>query len=80
VSEIGLAAEQVCYIGDDLPDLPVVRWAGAGVAVANATSEVQSAADYVTERPGGAGAVRETLELILKTQRRWDDLLRAYDS
>jgi YrbI family 3-deoxy-D-manno-octulosonate 8-phosphate phosphatase len=79
VGELGFTASQVCYIGDDLPDLPVIRWAGWGVAVANATTEVREAAHHVTRLPGGEGAVRETLELILRTQRRWDELLRHYE-
>ena len=80
VSDLGLNAEQVCYIGDDLPDLPVIRWAGLGVAVANATPEVRESAAHVTRLAGGEGAVRETLELILRTQRRWDELLRHYET
>lgn len=80
VSDLGLTAEQVCYIGDDLPDLPVIRWAGLGVAVANATAEVRANAAHVTRLAGGEGAVRETLELILRTQRRWDELLRHYET
>ncbi|MFO0900981.1 MAG: HAD hydrolase family protein [Pirellulales bacterium] len=80
VAELGFTPEQVCYIGDDLPDLPVIRWAGLGVAVANATTEVREAAHHVTRLPGGEGAVREALELILRTQRRWDELLRHYET
>jgi len=80
VSDLGLTAEQVCYIGDDLPDLPVIRWAGLGVAVANATPEVRESAAHVTRLAGGEGAVRETIELILRTQRRWDELLRHYET
>ncbi len=80
VAELGFTPEQVCYIGDDLPDLPVIRWAGLGVAVANATAEVREAAHHVTRLPGGEGAVREALELILRTQRRWDELLRHYET
>jgi YrbI family 3-deoxy-D-manno-octulosonate 8-phosphate phosphatase len=80
VAELGFTPEQVCYIGDDLPDLPVIRWAGLGVAVANATPEVRQSAHHVTRLPGGEGAVREALELILRTQRRWDELLRHYET
>jgi len=76
--QLGLAPRQVCYIGDDLPDLPVVRAVGLGVAVADAAAEVRQAADYVTTAMGGAGAVRETIEMILKTQRRWDDVIQPY--
>ena len=78
LEELELSLPQVCYIGDDLPDLPAVRAAGLGVAVADAAPELRQGADYVTTAPGGAGAVRETIELILKTQRRWDDVIQPY--
>lgn len=78
LAELRLAPEQVCYIGDDLPDLAAVRYAGLGVAVSDATAEVRDAADYVTHVGGGRGAVRETIELILKAQRRWDDLVQTF--
>ena len=80
LSQLGLEPHQTCYIGDDLPDLPVIRAVGLGVAVADACSEVRQAAHYVTELGGGLGAVRETIEIILKAQRRWDDLIRKYNS
>ena len=79
-AELRLSAEQICYIGDDLPDLAAVRFAGLGVAVANACPELRKAADYTTSVPGGQGAVRETIELILKAQQRWDDILQQYDA
>ncbi len=75
---LGLTPAQVCYIGDDLPDLPVVRSVGLGVAVGDACPELIEAAAYVTKAPGGTGAVREVIELILKTQRRWDDVVQPY--
>lgn len=78
MAELGLRPEQVCYIGDDLPDLPVVRTAGLGIAVADACAELCQAAHHVTRAAGGAGAVREVVELILKTQRRWDDVIQPY--
>ena len=78
LAELRLTPAQVCYIGDDLPDLPVVRAVGLGVAVADACAELRQAAHYVTTLPGGAGAVRETIELILKAQARWEDLIQAY--
>ena len=77
-AELDLADEQVCYIGDDLPDLPVIRAVGLGVAVADAAAEVRQSADFVTDLPGGSGAVRETIEMILKAQRRWDDFVQTY--
>ncbi len=78
LQELQVAPERVCYIGDDLPDLAAVQYVGVGVAVADACPELQAAADYVTQRPGGHGAARETVEMILKAQRRWDDLIQTY--
>ena len=78
LAEHGLSPQQACYIGDDLPDLRVVRAVGLGVAVADACPELREAAAYVTQLPGGNGAVREVVELILKAQRRWDDVIQAY--
>ncbi len=67
--------EAVAYIGDDLPDLPLLRRAGLAVAVGNAVPEVKQAAHYVTARSGGQGAVREVIELILKAQGRWSEAI-----
>ena len=78
LGELQLSPSQVCYIGDDLPDLPAVRAVGFGVAVADGCAELRQAARYVTTLPGGCGAVRETVELILKAQSRWEDLIQAY--
>jgi 3-deoxy-D-manno-octulosonate 8-phosphate phosphatase (KDO 8-P phosphatase) len=75
---LDLQLHQICYIGDDLLDLPVVRRVGLGVAVADACAELRAAAAYVTTLPGGRGAVRETIEMILKAQRRWEDLVQRY--
>lgn len=68
--------EEVAYIGDDLPDVPVLRRANLAVAVANAAPEVKEAAHFVTSRSGGAGAVREVIELILKAQGKWTKAAR----
>ena len=78
--EVKLEPHQACYIGDDLPDLPAINAVGLGVAVADASAELRAAANYVTSLRGGEGAVRETIELILKSQRRWDDLIQKYTS
>jgi YrbI family 3-deoxy-D-manno-octulosonate 8-phosphate phosphatase len=78
LSELKLKPEQVGYIGDDLPDLPVVRYVGLGVAVADACAELKQAAHHVTTAAGGFGAVRETIELVLKSQRRWDDAIAGF--
>ncbi len=78
LEQLGLSPDKVAYIGDDLTDLPVIRYAGFGVAVANAVDEVKQYADYVTTRPGGSGAVREVIEYILKNSGRWQKLMARY--
>jgi len=78
IAQQGLQMEQVCYIGDDLSDLPVIRRVGLGVAVSDAANEVRTTADWVTETAGGCGAVRELIEMLLKSKNRWDDLIRRY--
>jgi 3-deoxy-D-manno-octulosonate 8-phosphate phosphatase (KDO 8-P phosphatase) len=80
IRECRLTPEQACYIGDDLTDLPVIRAVGLGVAVADASPEVRSAAAYVTQLPGGRGAVRELIETILKAKSRWEDAIQRYVS
>jgi 3-deoxy-D-manno-octulosonate 8-phosphate phosphatase (KDO 8-P phosphatase) len=78
LAELGLAPGQTCYVGDDLPDLPVMRAVGLAVAVADACPELRAAAHLVTAAGGGHGAVRETVETILKAQKRWDSLVQKY--
>lgn len=78
LEQSGLSAEKVAYVGDDLPDLPVIRYVGFGAAVANAVDEVKRYADYVTVRYGGSGAVREVIEYILKNTGRWQELMKRY--
>jgi len=72
----GAANSEVAYVGDDLPDIPILRLAGLAVAVANAVIEVKQAAHYVTSRSGGEGALREVVELILKAQGKWEEASR----
>lgn len=71
----GVHDEEVAYVGDDLPDIPVMQRVGLAVAVANATPETKLAAHYTTARSGGRGAVREVVELILKAQGRWEEMI-----
>ncbi len=71
-AEHGLTLNQIAYIGDDLPDLPAIRAVGLGVAVPDAVQEVKDAADYITMRRGGYGAVREVIEQILRRQGKWN--------
>jgi 3-deoxy-D-manno-octulosonate 8-phosphate phosphatase (KDO 8-P phosphatase) len=67
----GVTDEEVAYIGDDLPDLPILNRVGLAVAVADAVVEVRRAAHYITTVAGGKGAAREVVELILKAQDKW---------
>jgi 3-deoxy-D-manno-octulosonate 8-phosphate phosphatase (KDO 8-P phosphatase) len=76
----GLAAEQVCAVGDDLPDLPVLRRTGLAIAVADACREVREAADYITAAPGGRGAVRDAIEWLMNLQGTWDGVLAKLNS
>lgn len=78
LEKIGLSPQSVAYVGDDLPDLPVIKYVGFGVAVANAVDEIKQHADYVTTRPGGSGAVREVIEYILKNTGKWQELMKRY--
>lgn len=78
LAETGLRPEQVCAVGDDLPDLPVLRRCGLAVAVADACPEVRAAADYVTAPPGGRGAVRDAIEWLLKLQGRWAAVVERF--
>jgi len=71
----GLTPEQVCYVGDDLPDVPVLRAAGLAACPADAVSEVKDVAHFITNTPGGRGVIREIIEVILKAQGRWNGLI-----
>jgi 3-deoxy-D-manno-octulosonate 8-phosphate phosphatase (KDO 8-P phosphatase) len=77
--DAGLEDEAVTFIGDDLTDLPLLKRAGLAVAVANARSEVKSAAHLITQASGGDGAVREVAELILKAQNLWHSALGEFE-
>lgn len=74
-----VSAQEVCFVGDDLVDLCLMKRVGFGVAVFNAAPEIKQAARYITLRQGGRGAVREVAELILKSQGKWQEALKAYD-
>ena len=71
LESLHLTDAAVAYVGDDVPDVPPMRRCAFPVAVANAVPCVKQAAQYVTRRPGGSGAVAETIELILRKQQRW---------
>ena len=78
LKETGLDASQVAYMGDDVMDIPLLRRAGFGAAVANAADDVKQYAAYVTKKPGGNGAVREVIEYLLKSSGKWDELMKRY--
>jgi 3-deoxy-D-manno-octulosonate 8-phosphate phosphatase (KDO 8-P phosphatase) len=65
----------VAFIGDDLPDIPLMRRAGIAIAVGDAVPEVKEVAHYVTRALGGQGAVREAVELILKSKGIWGEMI-----
>jgi 3-deoxy-D-manno-octulosonate 8-phosphate phosphatase (KDO 8-P phosphatase) len=78
LSDANLSEEQVAFIGDDFTDAPLIRRSGLGVAVANARPELKAIAHMVTNAAGGDGAVREVMELILKSQNKWQEVLEKY--
>jgi 3-deoxy-D-manno-octulosonate 8-phosphate phosphatase (KDO 8-P phosphatase) len=75
LKKAGVAESAVAYIGDDLPDIPVMRRVGFAAAVADAAPEVKRAAHFVTKSRGGEGAVREVVEVILKAKGMWEKLI-----
>jgi 3-deoxy-D-manno-octulosonate 8-phosphate phosphatase (KDO 8-P phosphatase) len=74
----GVTEAEVAYVGDDLPDIPLMQRSELAVAVADAVAETRSVAHYVTRAKGGRGAVREVIEMILKSQGRWQELVDSY--
>ena len=78
VAQAGVTNDEVAFIGDDLNDIPLMLRSAFAVAVADAAVEARERAHYVTNLAGGQGAVREVIELILKAQKRWDDLTADY--
>jgi 3-deoxy-D-manno-octulosonate 8-phosphate phosphatase (KDO 8-P phosphatase) len=73
-----LRVDQVCFVGDDLVDLPVLLASGLAVCPNDAVVEVRGAVHYIADRSGGGGVIREVVELILKAQGKWDDLATLY--
>jgi YrbI family 3-deoxy-D-manno-octulosonate 8-phosphate phosphatase len=78
LKRLGRTPDRACYVGDDLVDVPAMARAGFAVAPPGAADETKRVAHYITRREGGAGAVRETIELILKYQGRWDAVVQRY--
>jgi 3-deoxy-D-manno-octulosonate 8-phosphate phosphatase (KDO 8-P phosphatase) len=73
-----LESSRVCYVGDDLLDLPVLLAAGVAACPADALPEVRQAAHFVAPSPGGRGAVRDVIELLLRGQGLWEDLIGTF--
>jgi 3-deoxy-D-manno-octulosonate 8-phosphate phosphatase (KDO 8-P phosphatase) len=78
IRDLGLEAKQVCYVGDDLADLPVLGAVGLAACPSDAALEVRESVQLVSSLPGGRGAIREIIEVILKHQGVWDDLIERY--
>ena len=78
LKEFGVSDEEVCFMGDDVVDIGILKRVGFAVAVPNAVFEVKQAADHVSTARGGEGAVREIIELILKAQGKWGPELYEY--
>jgi len=77
-ARLGITLEDVAFIGDDLPDVGVLRVVGLPVVVSNATPDAVKCARVVLTRPGGAGAVREFCEMLLRARGEWDGLVERY--
>lgn len=80
LKKYGVTQEEVCFMGDDLVDLGLMKIVGFPVAVFNSCPEIKQAAAYITIRHGGRGAVREIAELILKSQGKWGEIIRSYEA
>ncbi|AOV17946.1 hypothetical protein BJI67_13540 [Acidihalobacter aeolianus] len=78
LARIGLSAEAVAYVGDDIVDLPVMRRVGLAMAVADAAAEVRTHAHWVTAAAGGRGAAREACELVMRAQGQYERLVATY--
>lgn len=71
-------AQEICFVGDDLVDLSLMKKVGLAVAVVNACPDIKAVSHYITHKHGGRGAVREVSELILRTQKKWEKAIQAY--
>jgi 3-deoxy-D-manno-octulosonate 8-phosphate phosphatase (KDO 8-P phosphatase) len=78
LAEEGLGDDDVGYMGDDVVDIPVLKRAGFAAVVADAVDDIKPFADYIAERQGGRGAVREVVEFILKSQGKWEEVTARY--
>jgi 3-deoxy-D-manno-octulosonate 8-phosphate phosphatase (KDO 8-P phosphatase) len=78
LERFGVAWEDAAFVGDDLPDVPVLRSVGLPVAVANATADARAVARYVTSATGGRGAIREFVETLLRARGEWEATIGRY--
>jgi 3-deoxy-D-manno-octulosonate 8-phosphate phosphatase (KDO 8-P phosphatase) len=78
LAEHGLTDAQVSFMGDDVLDLPVLTRVGLSAAPADAVPDVRSRVHWVTKSRGGAGAIREMIDVVLRAQGHWDGLLASY--
>ncbi len=76
-AQLGVTGSQCIFVGDDIPDLAVMRSVGIAVAVNDAAAEVRACAHFVTNARGGAGALREVVEKVLRAQNKWDALIAS---
>src|SRR5437764_41528 len=79
IADAKVTPAEIAYVGDDLTDVVIMRRVGLSFATANARAEVKRSANAVTGAPGGSGAVREVIELLLKARGAWDGLLKKYE-
>lgn len=77
-ASLSLQDEDFAYIGDDLPDLPIIQQVGLGIAVANAVLTVKESANWITQNRGGCGAVREVCDFLLQAREGQTDALKRY--
>jgi 3-deoxy-D-manno-octulosonate 8-phosphate phosphatase (KDO 8-P phosphatase) len=77
-AQTGIDSKRTAFVGDDLPDLPIMKHAGLSIAVADAHEIVRQKADWTTRAPGGHGAVREVCEALLMATGLWDELVERY--
>ncbi len=80
LAEAGAGPAETAFIGDDVTDIPLMQRVELAIAVADATEETKRSAHYITELRGGQGAVREIIEIMLKAQGRWAELMKRYES
>lgn len=76
--KLGMADNEIAYVGDDLPDLPLLRRTGLSITVPGAPATIAEHVDFITKNAGGAGAVREVCEFILKAQNKYENVVKSY--